>query len=187
MSPCLDQTRLSASVGYFIDDAYFHGLLQRNPDAAQVSDVIAKSLAKEPLAVEEAAVLLAAQEPALWEQILDAARQLKRNVYGNRIVLFAPLYVGNECTNDCQYCGFRRSNRTAIRRTLTDAELQAQVEALLRQGHKRLILVFGEHPSYTPEYIAQCVRTIYSLQVGPGRIRRVNINAAPLDLSLIHI
>ena len=66
--------------------------------------MIAKSLAKEPLAVEETAVLLAADEPELVEEIFDAARQLKRDVYGNRIVLFAPLYIGNECTNDCQYC-----------------------------------------------------------------------------------
>ena len=74
---------------------------------------------------------------------------MKRNVYGNRIVLFAPLYVGNECTNDCQYCGFRRSNREAVRRTLSPADLRAQVEALENRGHKRIILVFGEHPSYT--------------------------------------
>ena len=76
-------------------------------------DVIAKSLAKQPLAVEETAVLLAADEPELVEQIFEAARQLKRDVYGNRIVLFAPLYIGNECTNDCHYCAFRRSNREA--------------------------------------------------------------------------
>ena len=76
-------------------------------------DIIAKSLAKQPLAVEETAALLAADEPELVEQIFDAARQLKRDVYGNRIVLFAPLYIGNECTNDCQYCAFRRSNREA--------------------------------------------------------------------------
>ena len=90
------------------------------PTPAEVRDIIAKSLAKEPLAVEETAVLLAADEPELVEEIFDAARQLKRDVYGNRIVLFAPLYVGNECTNDCPYCAFRRSNREQVRRTLDD-------------------------------------------------------------------
>ena len=84
-------------------------------------------------------------------------------MYGNRIVLFAPLYVGNECTNDCQYCAFRRSNRQEVRRTLDEDEIRAQVEALVKAGHKRLIIVFGEHPRYNPEFIAECVRTVYSV------------------------
>ena len=73
-------------------------------DRARVRDIIAKSMAKQPLAVEETAVLLAADQPELVDEIFDAARQLKRDVYGNRIVIFAPLYIGNECNNDCQYC-----------------------------------------------------------------------------------
>ena len=96
-------------------------------------------------------------------------------------MLFAPLYVGNQCVNDCRYCGFRRSNRAQVRRTLDDAELRRQVEALERVGHKRLILVFGEHPKYDAEFIARAVRTAYATRVGHGEIRRVNINAAPLD------
>ena len=98
--------------GYdFIKEDVLHGLLTCRAEAAQVRDVLAKSLAKEPLTVEEAAVLLAAEGPDLAEEIFDAARRLKRDVYGNRIVIFAPLYVGNDCTNDCQYCAFRRSKR----------------------------------------------------------------------------
>ena len=146
-----------------------------------MDDVIAKSLAKSALTVEETAVLLAADQPELVEGIFEAARELKRAVYGNRIVLFAPLYVGNDCVNDCRYCGFRRSNRGAVRRTLDDAELRRQVEALENVGHKRLILVFGEHPRYDAEFIARCVRTVYATRAGHGEIRRVNINAAPLD------
>jgi len=181
MSWVADRTRLSASGCDFIDEEYLTGLLRRKTDAAEVRDVIAKSMAKEPLAVEETAVLLAAEEPELIEAVFDAARQLKRDVYGNRIVLFAPLYVGNECTNDCQYCAFRRSNRAQVRRTLSEAEIRSQVEALLAKGHKRLILVFGEHPAYGPEHVAECVRQVYSIRQGRGNIRRVNINAAPLD------
>jgi 2-iminoacetate synthase len=116
------------------------------------------------------------------ERIFDAARQLKRNVYGNRIVLFAPLYVGNDCVNDCLYCAFKRSNRDVVRRTLETADLQREVRALEDTGHKRLILVFGEHPQYDAEFIAQCVRDVYAVRSGPGQIRRVNINAAPLDV-----
>jgi len=181
MTTLIDKNNLSTSAYDFIDEDRLHGLLDRRADASEVREVIAKSQAKEPLELEETSVLLAADEPALVEEIFDAARQLKRDVYGNRIVLFAPLYIGNECTNDCQYCAFRRSNPAAVRRTLSPEEIRRQVEALEQKGHKRLIVVFGEHPRYSPEYIADCVREIYSVTVGHGEIRRVNINAAPLD------
>jgi len=174
--------KLTEGAADFIDDARLGRLLKAPaPDEKRVRDVIAKSLAKQALKVEEAAVLLTASQPDLVEEIFEAAREIKRKVYGNRIVLFAPIYVGDDCVNDCRYCGFRRSNRDAIRRTLTDAELRAQVEALERAGHKRTILVFGEHPKYDAEFIARCVRTVYGVRVGHGEIRRVNINAAPLD------
>ena len=181
MSWVSDKNRLSEAGYDFIDDDYLESLLTRQADPAEVRDLIAKSLSKQPLAVEETAVLLAADQPELVEEIFDAARRLKRDVYGNRIVLFAPLYVGNECVNDCQYCGFRRSNRDEIRRTLEPHELRAQIEALLAKGHKRTILVFGEHRRYSPEFIADCVRQVYAVRLDHGNIRRVNINAAPLD------
>ncbi len=177
----IDKTKLSTSGYDFINEEHLHGLLDRSTSNEQLRDVIAKSMAKQPLTLEETAVLLAADTPEQCEQIFDAARQLKRDVYGNRIVLFAPLYVGNECTNDCQYCAFRRSNTETVRRTLAVDELRAQVEAMEDVGHKRLILVFGEHPQYNPKFIADCVRTVYSVKKGHGEMRRVNINAAPLD------
>jgi 2-iminoacetate synthase len=139
---------LSRDATDFIDDAYIEGLIGQRTDAARVRDVLAKSRSKEPLTVEESAVLINADDPELTEEMFETARQLKQDVYGNRIVLFAPLYIGNECVNDCQYCGFRRSQQGAVRRTLDDSELREQVRALEEQGHKRLILVFGEHPMY---------------------------------------
>ncbi len=181
MSQVIDCRNLSSSAQDFIDEPSLHTLLARKAEPAEVRAVIAKSLSKEALSVDETAVLLAAEEPGLVEEIFDSARQLKRDVYGNRIVLFAPLYVGNECTNDCQYCAFRRSNRQAVRRTLDEGEIRRQVEALLGKGHKRLILVFGEHPQYDAEFIAACVRQVYSIRLGGANIRRVNINAAPMD------
>jgi 2-iminoacetate synthase len=172
---------LSRNSEIFIDEERLHALLEGSrEDPARTREVIARSLCKEPLSVEECAVLLAARSPKLVEEIFDAARRLKRDVYGNRIVLFAPLYIGNHCLNDCAYCAFRRSLRSTVRKTLSDQELVAQVEALEDAGHKRLILVFGEHPNYTPEFIARTVRTVYSIRKGRGEIRRVNINAAPL-------
>ena len=166
----------------FIDEGRLHGLLgDQSEDPQRITDVLAKSRAKQPLSVEETAVLLAAKSPEQVERILATARDLKRTVYGNRIVIFAPLYVGNHCVNDCSYCAFRRSLRSTVRKTLNETELHEQVRALEDMGHKRLILVFGEHPRYTPDFIAETVKTVYGITSGPGCIRRVNINAAPLD------
>lgn len=166
----------------FIQEDVLQGLLAGpRADAAQIRGIIARSLAKEALSLDETAALLNADDPELIEEIFEGARRLKREVYGNRIVLFAPLYIGNDCVNDCLYCSFKRSNRDAVRRTLDSAELRKQVEVLENKGHKRLILVFGEHPRYNADYIAECVRTVYSVRTGHGEIRRVNINAAPMD------
>ena len=173
---------LSQGAVDFIDEARINNLLQGSrPDSGRVRDIIAKSLSKAPLTVDETATLLLADDPEQIEAIFAAARELKKNVYGNRIVLFAPLYVGNNCVNDCCYCAFKRSNAAAVRRTLDDNELRQQVTALEEKGHKRLILVFGEHQAYDAEFIAHSVRTVYDTRIGHGEIRRVNVNAAPLD------
>ncbi|MGD0384274.1 MAG: radical SAM protein, partial [Thermoguttaceae bacterium] len=181
MSSVIDRTKFSQSGCDFIDDGHLDGLLNRRADAARIRDVIAKSMAKQPLAVEETAALLAADSPELIDEIFDAARRLKRDVYGNRIVIFAPLYIGNDCNNDCQYCAFRRSNKQVYRRTLDEEEIRTQVLALENKGHKRLILVFGDHPHYDAEFIAECVQHVYGTASLSGEIRRVSINAAPMD------
>ncbi|HSL87361.1 MAG TPA: [FeFe] hydrogenase H-cluster radical SAM maturase HydG, partial [Bacteroidales bacterium] len=152
------------------------------PDRLRVREVIAKSLDKSRLTLEETAVLVNAVGTDLVDEIKQGARELKEKVYGNRIVLFAPLYIGNRCINNCQYCGFRVSNTEAIRRTLTDEEIIKEVEALEDNGQKRLILVYGEHPEYSAEYIAHTVKLVYGIKKGHGEIRRVNINAAPFDI-----
>ena len=168
-------------IDFIDDDAITNIINSTTVDKDEIQSILDKSLRKEPLTVIETAKLIAAEDPTLVEEIFATARELKREVYGNRIVLFAPLYIGNFCVNDCKYCAFRRSLRTTVRKTLTADETVAQVEALEDSGHKRLILVFGEHPDYTPEFIADSVRKVYSVKKGKGDIRRVNINAAPLD------
>lgn len=167
----------------FIDPGEISSLLARSFSTPEkVRKVLNKALAKNRLTLEDTAILVNTNEPALVEEIKSAARKLKKEVYGDRIVLFAPLYVGNFCVNNCKYCGFRASNRKALRKTLTHEELVRNVEALEENGQKRLILVYGEHPSYSPEYIADTVRTVYGVKKGNGEIRRVNINAAPLEI-----
>lgn len=173
----------SAASHDFIAAGNFSGLLAAPPpDQEELSEILARSLAKECLSVAQTARLLAVSDPQQRLQIQQAAETLKRQVYGNRIVLFAPLYVGNHCVNDCHYCGFRTSNRDVQRSTLDSDAIAAQVRALEDVGHKRLILVFGEHPRYDAAFIARSVEQVYAVHSGPhGSIRRVNINAAPLD------
>ncbi|MGE4289774.1 MAG: [FeFe] hydrogenase H-cluster radical SAM maturase HydG [Salinivirgaceae bacterium] len=167
----------------FIDEQEIHRFLENtHPSKERVREVIAKSLNKNRLSLEETAVLINATDPELIEEIKQGAKTLKEKVYGKRIVLFAPLYVGNYCTNNCKYCGFRTTNRKQVRTTLTDEQLVKEVEALEENGQKRLILVYGEHPKYNAEFIANSVRTVYKVKKGNGEIRRVNINAAPMEI-----
>ncbi|HOG20176.1 MAG TPA: [FeFe] hydrogenase H-cluster radical SAM maturase HydG [Salinivirgaceae bacterium] len=152
------------------------------PTREKVAEIIKKSLAKNRLNLEEVAILIAANDPESIAAIKNGARTIKNTIYGNRIVLFAPLYIGNHCTNNCSYCGFRTANTKQKRLTLTDEEIVKEVEALEDNGQKRLILVYGEHPKYDAEYIAHTVKLVYGVKKGNGEIRRVNINAAPLEI-----
>jgi len=177
---------------YAIEDKAMHPFISEKeiddilngaqPEAALVREIIAKSLNKKRLSMQETAVLVNTTDPELVEEIKAGARKLKEQVYGKRIVLFAPLYVGNLCINNCEYCGFRAANKSQKRTTLSNPELIQEVEMLEEMGQKRLILVYGEHPKYTPEFIAETVKTVYKVKKGNGEIRRVNINAAPLDI-----
>ncbi len=167
----------------FIDAEEIWDYLNHTPSTPEsVQRVVAKSLGKKRLNLEEVAVLINGTDSKSVHCIKEGAKVLKKKVYGNRIVLFAPLYVGNKCSNDCSYCGFRASNRNQVRVTLTGKELEREIEALEEEGQKRLILVFGEHTEYNPEFIAEATRTAYRVKKGTGEIRRVNINAAPLDI-----
>jgi 2-iminoacetate synthase len=167
----------------FIDENEIWGFINNTESTKQeVQKVIAKSLSKQRLSLSEVAVLVNAKDMASVEAIKEGARTLKKNVYGDRIVLFAPLYIGNECQNNCSYCGFRTSNKDAERKTLNNQEIINEIEALEENGQKRLVLVYGEHKNYTPAYIASTVKLAYSVKKGNGEIRRVNINAAPMEI-----
>ncbi len=170
----------------FINTAEIESTLEstKNPDRASVKDIIQHAKELKGLSPREVATLLNLEDQDLWEEVYTTAHQVKLDIYGNRIVFFAPLYVANYCQNDCVYCGYRRSNQAETRRALTMDELRREVEILEKDGHKRLILVYGEHPKYGVDYMVDTIRTTYDTKTdgGRGEIRRVNINAAPLSV-----
>jgi 2-iminoacetate synthase len=175
----------------FIDPGAISGTLAHAasspPDAARVRDILAKSASVQALAPDELAELIHVADPELWVEMRAAAAAIKRKVYDNRIVTFAPLYIGNRCVNNCLYCGLRCDNADMQRSALTMDQLRAECEVLAGAiGHKRLIIVFGEHPSTGIDYMVECMRTIYSVKakarVGWGQIRRVNVNAPPMRI-----
>lgn len=127
----------------------------------------------------EASVLLACDLPDKIEQMYEVAEAIKLKYYGNRIVLFAPLYLSNYCVNCCLYCPYHMKNKHIPRRNLTQEEVAAEVIALQDMGHKRLAIEAGEDPVNNPiEYILDCINTIYSIKHKNGAIRRVNVNIA---------
>jgi 2-iminoacetate synthase len=178
----------------FVDDAEIARLLAEpgEPEAARVRDIVAKARAVETLTLAELAALMRVRDPGLWDELRAAAGDIKRKVYDNRIVTFAPLYLGSKCVNNCVYCGLRGENDAVARRVLTMDEVRAETEALAgKLGHKRLVVVYGEHPETGVDYIAESIRTVYAVKVparkGAGRIRRVNVNAAPLRVDELKI
>ena len=178
----------------FIDEPAIERALAVNvaDDAKRVRDILAKSLAIETLTPDEAVCLLHVTDPELLAEMRQAAAEVKRKVYDNRIVTFAPLYMSNLCVNDCLYCGFRCSNAQADRRILSQEEIRREIEVLAGTiGHKRLIVVYGEHPKSGIDYMAETLQTIADVKVqtrrGWGQIRRCNVNAAPLSIEELRV
>ncbi len=151
------------------------------PDRGRLADLLAKARGLQGLTLDEAAFLLDVDAPEDRQALLDAAIEVKQEIYGPRLVLFAPLYTSSHCTNDCLYCGFRTTSGTA-RRRLTLEEIKAETCAILAMGHKRILMVAGEDVTLTPRDLAAQVEAIYAVHEPKGNIRRVNVNAAPLDL-----
>ena len=148
-------------------------------DTALIRDILQKAGERKGLNHREASVLLANENPEIDEEIFALAKQLKQDFYGNRIVLFAPLYLSNYCVNGCTYCPYHAVNKHMPRKKLTQEEVRREVIALQDMGHKRLAIEAGEDPVNNPiEYILECVDTIYSMKHKNGAIRRVNVNIA---------
>jgi len=168
-----------------IDEARISETLQAGArhDAARVREILARSRELTGLPPADVAVLAGISDPDLLAELFAAAREVKELIYGNRLVLFAPLYISNMCANECLYCAFRARNRAVTRRALSQEEIAREVEHLVGQGHKRVLLVAGEaYPRDGFSYVLSAVRTIYSVKRGNGEVRRVNVNVAPLEL-----
>lgn len=146
---------------------------------ALVDEIIAKAELRQGLSHRDASVLLACEDEERIATIYALAEQIKKDFYGNRIVMFAPLYLSNYCINGCTYCPYHAKNKHIARKKLTQEEVRAEVIALQDMGHKRLALEAGEDPVNNPlEYILECIKTIYSIKHKNGAIRRVNVNIA---------
>ena len=157
-------------------------------DSVRVREIVAKAKNIESLTPDETAILLYVEDPELWQEMETAGGEIKRKVYDNRIVSFAPLYLSAKCINNCVYCGFRTQNDDMKRRVLSKDEIRKEIEVLAGKiGHKRLITVYGEHPESDVDYIVDSLKCIYDVEVVTPRgmkagIRRVNVNAAPLSI-----
>ncbi len=153
--------------------------LKKAADKGYVESLIEKARRAEGLSYEETAVLIQVEDQELLDKIKETAGEIKRTIYGNRIVMFAPLYVSNYCINQCVYCGYKATNKDMHRKKLTMEELADEVRILESMGHKRIALEAGEDPETNPiEYILECMKTIYSLHFDNGSIRRINVNIA---------
>jgi len=178
----------------FINEASIMTALAENrrPDAQRVRDIVQKSLSIERLDPDETAALLSVEDEDLWQEMHAAGLEVKRKVYDNRIVFFAPLYCSSLCVNNCLYCGFRRENEREVRRILSSEEVQQETRAMVEQGHKRMIIVYGEHPRSNVDYMVETIRAVYGVRQkaprgpGVGNIRRVNVNAAPMSIAELH-
>ena len=167
----------------FINDEEIRNTLdyakEHKNDIKLIDEIITKARERKGLDHREASVLLACEDPVKINEIYDLAEQIKKDFYGNRIVLFAPLYLSNYCVNGCLYCPYHLKNKHIARKKLTQEEVAREVIALQDMGHKRLAIESGEDPVNNPiEYILECINTIYSVKHKNGAIRRVNVNIA---------
>lgn len=169
----------------FIDRDKLYSLIEgKTPDVSEVNTILNKALKLKGLNLEEVAVLLRVQDPAVIHSIMNTARTVKEEIYGKRLVLFAPIYTGNACINNCTYCSFRRDNKLLKRKVLSMDEIAQETRMLLHEGHKRVLLICGESKLNNTDYMVEAIRTTYGVKENGGRdyIRRINVELAPMEV-----
>ena len=168
----------------FINEQKIWNILEANKNAGfdRVKEVLAKARLMKGLNLEDVAVLTGISDPEMLAELFNTANEVKETIYGKRLVLFAPLYISNLCANECLYCAFRATNKDIVRNSLSQEHIVRETEVLIKQGHKRVLMVAGEsYPNRGFQYILDSIKTIYSVKSEHGEIRRVNVNIAPLS------
>ena len=168
----------------FINEDKINDLInQKTGSKEEINEILNKALQAKGLTIEEASILLNLEDDETLEKLFKTAKIIKEKIYGKRIVLFAPLYAANVCTNNCVYCAFRRDNKNIQRRVLTPEEVVEEAKAIMRMGHKRILLLTGEDYHATGlDYIQEIMERIYKTKELNSEIRRINVNIAPLSV-----
>ncbi|MEI8129509.1 MAG: [FeFe] hydrogenase H-cluster radical SAM maturase HydG [bacterium] len=168
----------------FMDEDKINDLIcNKSASQEKINEILDKALSARGLTIEESAILLNIEDDETLEKLFKTAKIIKEKIYGKRIVLFAPLYAANVCTNNCVYCAFRCDNKSIERRVLTPAEVVEEAKAVMRMGHKRIILLTGEDYHATGlDYLEEIMERIYKTKELNGEIRRINLNIAPLSV-----
>jgi len=175
----------STTTAFQVDEAAIERTLAaaQGHNHAQVREILAKASLMKGLSMEDVSHLMDITEPELLDELYHTAKKVKEEIYGNRIVLFAPMYVSNLCGNECVYCAFRASNKTLVRRTLSYEEIAEETRAMIRTGQKRIVLLAGEaYPKEGLDYVLKAIQTVYDTKEGNGEIRRINVEIAPLSV-----
>ena len=168
----------------FIDEQKVWKVLEANKkvDLAKIREILSKAREMKGLNMNDVAILTDISDPETLGELFNTANEVKETIYGKRLVLFAPLYISNMCSNECLYCAFRVKNKEIVRNALTQEQIAREVQILINRGHKRILMVAGEsYPYQGFQYILNSIKTIYSVKNEHGEIRRVNVNIAPLD------
>jgi len=177
---------MNTTYSQFINEEEIARILEQNqkPTPSKVSYVLSKAKEMKGLDMEDVAVLTNISDSMQLFELFETANHIKEKIYGKRLVIFAPLYISNFCSNECTYCSFRVKNKSIDRRSLTQAEIVQKTEILIREGHKRVLMVASDsYPNQDFQYVIDSIASIYDAKVGKGDIRRVNVNVAPLDIA----
>lgn len=167
----------------FIDRDKLYNMVEgKSPGNTELQTILNKALKFKGLNLAEVASLLRVTDQESIHEIMEAARVVKEHIYGRRLVFFAPLYTGNACINNCLYCAFRRDNTALKRKVLSMPEIAQEVSSLLKDGHKRLLLICGESSRNNTDYMCEAIRTAYAVREDKNYVRRINLEIAPLPV-----
>jgi len=169
----------------FIDRDKLYNLIEgKTPTQGEIDTILNKAKKLKGLNLEEVAALLRIEDNTQIHKIMETAKFVKESIYGKRLVLFAPIYTGNICVNNCLYCSFRKDNHLIKRKILTMDEIAQETSALLKQGHKRALLICGENNKNGTDYMVEAIRTTYGVKERGGKdyIRRINVELAPMEV-----